>query len=246
MKRNRRISPFVTALMVGSLLFLGAAQALADGTETLGPPSINIEAGSGTVSAGIGLQAIQPGEIIFDVPLGVDVKQVLLYWEGQMKTNVAGDDQIVVNGNPVTDMLIGGPTHFHTESYSSSFRADITALGLVAPGPNKLVVDELDFNKANNGAGVVVIFDDQVNTAEIGIRDGVDLAYINFPEPRKSTILQTFTFLAASEERFEDAMRVNLDGGRNVLEACRARPSRGSPRLRSGQAGQGRPRVGQG
>ena len=54
----------------------------ADGTETLGPPSIAIAEGSGVIVAGVGLEAVQTGTINLDVPAGSTVKQVLLYWEG--------------------------------------------------------------------------------------------------------------------------------------------------------------------
>ena len=83
----------VTALAVVWMLST-SAQALADGTETLGTPSIAIASGSGIVAAGTGM-VDQPGTIDIAVPAGATVNQVLLYWEGQMSTDVAGDDTIV-------------------------------------------------------------------------------------------------------------------------------------------------------
>lgn len=50
----------------------------ADGTETLGPPSIPIADGTGIVAAGTGM-VTQPGTINIDVPVGASVNQVLLY-----------------------------------------------------------------------------------------------------------------------------------------------------------------------
>ena len=46
-----------------------------------------------------------------------------------------------------------------------------------------------------------VVFDDGSDLSTIEIRDGVDLAFINFTEPRKSTIPQTFTFPPAAVDR---------------------------------------------
>jgi hypothetical protein len=100
--------------------------------------------------------------------------------------------------------LIGGQTFFFSGAWSSAFRADITALGLVAPGPNLLTVSGLTFDKANNGAGVVVIFDDGSDFSDIEIRDGVDLAFINFPGDRQVTIPQAFNFPPSVVARVAD------------------------------------------
>lgn len=190
-------------LLVVFLTFGIFSLALADGTEILGTPSVNIASGTGIVAAGTGL-VNQPGTINVTVPGSATVNQVLLYWEGQMGINVGGDDTIVVNGSEVTGTLIGGPTFFFTGAYSSAFRADITNLGMVTSGINTLTVTGLSFTKANNGAGVIVIFDDGSEEVKIDVRDGLDLAFINFPEPRKSTVPQAFTFVESPEERTAD------------------------------------------
>ena len=54
---------------------------LADGSETLGPPGIDIASGTAIVADGTGMLE-QPGTIELTVPAGATVKQVLLYWEG--------------------------------------------------------------------------------------------------------------------------------------------------------------------
>ncbi len=176
----------------------------ADGTETLGVPSIAIASGSGVVAGGTGMIS-QPGIITVDVPGGATVEQVLLYWEGFMADNTPGDDTIFIsNGGPpveVTGTLIGGPAFFFNGAWPSTFRADITALGLVTAGTNDLVVDGLNFSDAANGAGVMVIFDDGTGDAQIAVRDGTDLAFEGFPEPRLNTVPQTFNFPASSEAR---------------------------------------------
>lgn len=188
-------------LVLLSLLLIGIfSSALADGTEELGPPSIPIASGTGIVAAGTGMVS-QPGSFDVSLPDGSTVEQVLLYWEGFMSTNVAGDDTIVVNGNNVTGTKIGGETFFFDGNFSSSFRADITNLDLVSAGSNTLTLDGLDFTSVSNGAGVLVIFNDGTGIAEIEVRDGVDLAFVSYPEPRRTTVPQTFNFPAASEER---------------------------------------------
>ena len=188
---------------IAGLLLLGAPtdDVWADGTETLGPPSIPISQGTDVVAAGVGLAQSQPGDIVITVPAGAAVTQVLLYWEGFMATDVPGDDTITVNDFSVTGTLIGGQSFFFSGAYSSAFRADITSLGLVGPGTNTLTVGDLVFSDVSNGAGVVVIYDDGSGITDIDIRDGLDLAFINFPEPRKSTIAQTFTFSSSPADR---------------------------------------------
>ncbi|MDH3910251.1 MAG: hypothetical protein OEU09_03075, partial [Rhodospirillales bacterium] len=67
------------ASLVSAGLMLGSASVWADGTESLGTPSVPIASGTGIVGAGIGLAA-GPGTISVDVPAGASVEQVLLYW----------------------------------------------------------------------------------------------------------------------------------------------------------------------
>ena len=198
-------SSYIAGLLLCALLFVaGTATALADGTEQLGPPQgVTIAAGSGLVAAGTGMLAVeQPGEIDLTVPDNAVIKQVLLYWEGQMRTNVAGDNTIRINGTTeVTGALIGGRTRFFGGAFSSAFRADITGLNLIAPGVNQLELDQLSFTKIANGAGIIVIYDDGSGQSVIDLRDGLDLAYIGFAEPLKNTVAQTFTFAPSGIDR---------------------------------------------
>ncbi len=175
--------------------------ALADGTETLGPPSIPIATGTHVVAKGTGLALQQPGVIDIFIPPGAVVKQVLLYWEGQMLTFVAGDPTVIVSGQPVTGKLIGGPRQFFGSAVSSAYRADITHLGLVNPGPNSIEISGVDFTRVSNGAGIIAIIDDGTTPAEIILRDGLDLAFFNFAPPLDTTVPQTYNFLPASTDR---------------------------------------------
>ena len=199
MKKTFALIALVTVL---ALLALPSVVMFADGTETLGPPSISIASGSGFVAAGTGLET-QPGSITIDVPAGATVKQVLLYWSNEFYGT--GDDTVNVNAIPVTGTSIGGPTvfyYFNGDVKLQSFRADITALGLVGAGANTLTIDGLD--PLGLGAGVLVIFDDGSSTADIQIRDGNDLAYIGFAPPLDTTVPQTFDFAPAAADRTAD------------------------------------------
>ena len=97
---------------------------------------MTIAAGSGIVSGGVGLADGQPGDITVDVPLGATVERVLLYWEGANKdaADATPGHNIEVNGSDVTGDLIGGDTQYAIEYRTASYRADITALGLIGPG----------------------------------------------------------------------------------------------------------------
>jgi len=106
---------------------------------------------------------------------------------------------ITVNGTPVTGDFIGGDTTYSTNFVTVSYRAEITAL--VSPGANSLVIDELDFTQVNDGAGVLVIFDDG-STSEIEIRDGNDYAFrSDLPGgSTRTTVAQTFSFAPSTQE----------------------------------------------
>ena len=199
-------------LFAAVALVVTTGNLLADGTEQLGTPSVAIQSGTGMVSAGTGTNA-QPGILHdefnntgFEVPAGATVKQVLLYWEGFAAENgQPGDDTITVTkgavSNSVTGTLIGGPTLFFNGATASVYRADITGLGLVAAGFNTLAVSDMDFTSANNGAGIIVVFDDGSTPTVLGIKDGSDLAFTGFAPPLDSTVPQTFTFPASTKDR---------------------------------------------
>jgi hypothetical protein len=191
-------------VLSGGMALCMSGAVLADGTETLGTPSVAIASGTGLYANGTGMVS-QPGVIAVNVPAGATVKQVLLYWEGFMSDNVAGDATVSVsNGgpaSPVAGTLIGGPTFFFSGAYASTFRADITSLGLIGAGVTNLTVSDMAYTHASNGAGVVVIFDDGSSDANIQVRDGSDLAFVGFAPPLQSTVPQTFTFPSSNSDR---------------------------------------------
>ena len=178
----------------------------ADGSEILGTPSISIASGTGVVSGGTGL-VTQPASITLDVPSGaaVVVKQVLLYWEG-FSDDGSGDNSITVakggSSTSVVGALIGGPTEVVADVlFASTYRADITSLGLVTKGSNTLTLSDLSFNLANNGAGIIVIFDDGTSPGGIQIKDGSDFAYHALPFPLNETVEQSFSFSSSTTDR---------------------------------------------
>lgn len=198
----------LTASMAVLALIFGGVPAFADGSQTLGTPSVLVASGSGIVTGGTGLAATGSGTIEVTVPAGSSVAQVLLYWEGEyVQGSGLTDATATVGGNSVTGTLIGTSEFFPTAAgmiMSDTYRADITGLGLVGPGANSISVSGLEFGYITNGAGVIVILDDGATVATIDVRDGNDGAYAYFPEPRKSTVAQTFAFASSTEARVAD------------------------------------------
>ena len=224
----RRI--YLAAVLAAAVMLAFPMSAFSDGTETLGVPSVSVAAGTGVTVAGAGTQAFPNVDRSFgvNVPAGATVKQVLLYWEGHWTDHaphlsntpqIDGDNAISINGTPVAGTKIGGSTAFFAQAAGAfdgtekfvSYRADITALNLVAAGANTLTVGNMSFasnfptgfpfNQGNDGAGVVVIYDDGTNASVVGLRDGNDLAYANFASPLDTTVPQTFSFAASNVAR---------------------------------------------
>lgn len=236
-----------TAVGLGlAALLAAAAPAGAEGTETLGTPAVALATGTGAAVAGAGTQAFPNVDRNFSVtvPAGATVKQVLLYWEGHWTDHgpyalhapqTDGDDVVSLNGNVVTGTKIGGSTPFYiqftgavdgTETHVA-YRADVTSLNLVSPGVNNLTLGNMlfesnylagfPFDQGNDGAAVVVIYDGGGTAATVGLKDGLDLAFANFPSPLDTTVPQTFTFPAAAVARTASlntlAGSIGLPGG---------------------------------
>jgi hypothetical protein len=208
--RGRRRIALAGALLASLVL---APAALADGTETLGPPSIAIGTGTDVKVAGVGNHAFPgtPTSFNADIPANAIVKQVLLYWTGHVSSGTGPDQpdfNITVNGNAVqAQSLIGGPTNFFLGENFYTYRADITSLNLIQPGSNVLTVSDMHYPSAfappsgNDGAGVVIVFDDGTPSTFAGIRDGQDLAFAEFAPPLDATVPQTFSFNASNVAR---------------------------------------------
>jgi LPXTG-motif cell wall-anchored protein len=205
---NRRL--WATMGVAAAFVGLTAGPALAEGDETLGPAETEIASGTGITAGGVGMLYKGAGTIEVEVPGGATVTQVLLYWDGQVSAGNAGDDTAVVEGTTVTGTALAtAPQYFFDRSgsqiSSAAYRADITSLGLVEAGSNSVEVSGLNFDalgkNLTNGASIVVIYDDGSGASHIELRDGVDNAFLNFPDPRKATVEQTYTFEPSDEDR---------------------------------------------
>jgi hypothetical protein len=179
------------------------ASVWADGTETLGAPSIAVASGTSILGAGVGLEDGQPADLSIDIPTGATIEQVILYWGGN---NLSSGDQtpadtIQVGGNDVTGTFIGGNTQYSGNEFTVSYRADITAMGLVSAGTSTFSVGGLDFTEEQYGAGVLVIYDDGAKASQVDVRDGNDFAFINRTAPLNVTELQEFNFAPQNKDR---------------------------------------------
>ncbi|MGE3165720.1 MAG: SdrD B-like domain-containing protein, partial [Planctomycetota bacterium] len=173
--------------------------AYGNGTETLGPTPT--APGTRLVGDGVGL-VNQPGTITFSVPAGATVEQVFLYWNGFDSNPFLPGDAVILNGSiNVSGTLIGGPTQFFGSNISYTYRADITSLNLIGPGVNNVTVQGKDFNRANNGASILAVINEGGRNSVIDVRDGQDLAFINFAPPLNTTVTQSFNFAPAAVDR---------------------------------------------
>lgn len=194
---------------ITSLLFLSAmivcfsGFALADGTEELNPSSIPIASGTSIRGAGVGLEDAQPGNLSIDIPAGVTIQQVILYWGGnnQSPNDLTQTDTIKVDGNDVTGLFIGGDTEYYVKKRTVTYRADITDMNLVSPGTSTFSVEGLDFTDEKYGAGILVIYDDGANKSQVAVHDGNDFAMIDWPAPLDVTELQEFKFNSSNKDR---------------------------------------------
>ena len=198
---------WAVAAVLAATAFAAAPQAWADGTEELNPPDpadLVLADGTGIVTGGVGLVAGQPQDFDVPVPAGTDVVQVLAYWEGQASSALEqGDtDTVMLNGMEVIGDRIGGPTNFFGSVWTSSYRADITELGLVqSDSNNNIEVTGLDFSDDNDGLGVMAIVDDGGPLAVIRCADGNDNAFINFAPPLDITEIVEFEFPPSEMDR---------------------------------------------
>src|SRR4051812_20791076 len=221
----RKWTAFAVVAAVAALVCASAA--FADGTETLGPPSVTVATGTDVVAAGVGMEGYSNLPNSFGVNVPGTVKQVLLYWEGHWTAGgndahpaqVDGAPVISVNSNSVIGTKIGGSTTFFGQSSGPAagdenfvtYRADITGLDLVHTGANTLTIDNMSFESnfpfgnpfvyGNDGAGVLVVYDDGTSAKTIAIRDGNDLAYFEFAPTLDTTVPQTFAFASSTTPR---------------------------------------------
>lgn len=199
----------------------GPRSADKDGTEALGAPTLTLATGSGIAHGGVSMEGVSSAELTVSVPANAEIRQVLLYWAGGT-TAASGDEQVSLDGVPVQGQLIGGPTWFYTFESNvyrfSAYRADITDLDLVTPGVNTLTLSDFSFTTMavdeNNGASVVVIWDDG-GTTGIQLRDGLDMAYYGFSGVLNTTVPQTFAVTPAASDRLADLVILAASVGRN-------------------------------
>lgn len=151
-----RLGCVALAAVVGGL----ASPAVhADGSETLGTPSIAIASGNGVATAGFGLADTGSDTSTISVPANAAVRQVLLYWDATPFNN---NDQLVINDQLVFGQVIGGNPFPNARSY----RVDITNLNLVGPGVTNLSVRSIaGVASGIDGAGVLVIYSEATGQA---------------------------------------------------------------------------------
>jgi len=183
-----------------------APVAHAEGTEQLGAPALTLAAANRLAAAGVGTLPNGSGLLDITLPVGANVRQVLVYWEGlDLGPNDHGDTAtIALDAQLVTGVRVGGPSDLFGASWSSTFRADVTAKNLVAPGFNQIYVSGVDFTRYPNGAGMVVTYQLGNDVGSVLIKDGNDIASVVKSPPYDTTKPVVFTFPASMDDRLVD------------------------------------------
>jgi hypothetical protein len=160
MKYSYRQSKLAYCLLAGALIIGPSGNLLANGTEILG--TIATEPGSRLIAAGVGLEQSQVLQTIdFTIPGDATIKQVFAYWEGNSDiASPPATNTILIAGQNITGEFIGGRKQPDgLQKQFLTYRADITANGIVGLGPNSILVSGMTFD-TNNGAGILVIIED--------------------------------------------------------------------------------------
>lgn len=154
------------------------------------------------VTGGTGTASNDVETLTVDVPAGASVEAVYLYWARRIvDPDDAPASEIEVEGSTVAGTIIGGPLDTPDDmNASTSYRADISGLGLIGSGSNSLDVE--DDAPGALGASVLVFYDDAGAPSVLRLYDGVDfvwndaaLAFAQSADP------VTFSFPSSTEER---------------------------------------------
>ena len=178
--------------------------------------------GNRVFSAGAGLQESQPQRVVIDIPAGVSIEKVLLYWGLRAQE---GDDDLLVDGVAVVGELVGVSSGFPDPWLQPfTYRADITELGIIRPGANEVELGGLEVGNFGfaNGAEIVVIADDG-GPGRLMVRDGADFAYWNYPAPFDRTLRQRFSFEPEGTPREAELVLIVAD--HQAFDQGRVRPS---------------------
>ncbi len=203
---HSRPAQLAFASLALSALSAFAPLAHAEGTEQLGAPALTLAAANHVAAAGVGTLPNGTGLLDITLPAGAQVRQVLVYWEGlDLGPNDHGESATIsLDAHFVTGVRIGGPSDLFGASWSSTFRADVTALALVSPGFNQIYVSGVDFTRYPNGAGLVVSYQLGSGTGSVLIKDGNDIASSVKVPPYNNTAPVEFTFAASADDRLVD------------------------------------------
>jgi hypothetical protein len=153
----------MVALVLKGILLVTAGRACA--TDLAINPALDIGGqGLSIRSKGTGLATTGSGSIEFSTLTG-PVRQATLYWGGFHEPGEAPRDQLLVNGQLVTGVLVGSDQNGDKTWYA--FRADVKAyFEGISGGVVQLVVTDPLFGMPGglvNGASVILYFDDATN-----------------------------------------------------------------------------------
>lgn len=186
--RQRLLVGAMALLVLAALMPLGLRVGAAQASDPDTPLALFKSYGACTdtvarrvVAAGVGMQGSSTDTIQINVP--GPVIEAHLYWNGRSASNTAGGDPAVtLNGHPLSGAMVGGPAEWAaspTPVYSYAHVADVGPGGanIVAAGNITYTVGGMDgFDVGNNGAALVVVYEDTGLATDVRISHGLDLA----------------------------------------------------------------------
>lgn len=223
-----RTAVLLSTMFVVALLFVGVVFA----TSLALNPGLTMSGQGLTVAeGGVGLEdRAFPATI--SVPIGGPVQRALLYWAGRDFDCAGGtgdcqtpfpykDQELIFEGTPVTGEIIG------TEEYVGSlprnnigYRIDVTSIvqnAFTGAGTYNFSLEDgntdLDLGRFN-GAGLIVIYEDESDPAsyEIQIYEGLDYAFSGASGENQVTELLEMTYASRSQDVAAELIIFTGDG----------------------------------
>lgn len=229
--RNTR-TPVPHPLLVAVLgLALFVSPSAADGTEALSPAPIAIAQGTTLHTTGATL-TFSTGMLELTLP-EQPVRQAILHWEVHSSNPVAVGlfDVLIVGNQLVVGERIGGPTIVspptRPDVFSSAYRADVTGLVTLKPGPNALAVLG-NPARQRSGIGLTVVTGLGDGSGEMLLHDGHDFALAERTGLHQTTTPVTFGFAPATFPR-QAAVDLSLAASRTFAPSVIAAQFPGEP-----------------
>jgi hypothetical protein len=196
---KKQIIPIaVTAFLVIGIF---APLVFADGALTF--PRFEAFGRIDVVAGGVGLNGVSSGTIDINVPLTSQIVVAYLYWGGHDTGASAGDDEVTLNGAPITANKTYSDWWYSNE-YTYIYVAEVTSL--VSVGDTSYLIEDFGPLAKNYGAGIIVVYSDEtLPYSKVIILEGLDSFWFDFLNPQGPNSEVTYLdFAKANNDRDMD------------------------------------------